>query len=292
MTHYTDAGAPPPTIEALNLQAKVRAALFGITIARPQNVYTPRDIGLEYNVRQVEIAAGGALEVWVIDHSSPHGVVLLFPGYASSKDSLLSPAVAFHKLGYATMLVDFRGVGGSTGSDTTLGAREADDVAVAYAAAEKNWPGEPVIVYGVSMGSAAILHAIATKDIQLSAVILESPFDRLLGTVSARFHAFGVPAIPAAQLLVFWGGVQHGHNGFAFNPVDDARSVHCPTLVLHGEQDARATTAQATAVFEQLRGKKAFVEFPNAGHELLIVTSPVTWQQAMVPFLSQLPSRR
>jgi alpha-beta hydrolase superfamily lysophospholipase len=274
MTHYADTGAPPPTIEALNLRAKIRAALFGVSIARPQNVHTPRDVGLEYSVCQVEIADGGALETWIVEHPSPHGIVVLFPGYASSKDSLLTPAVALHKLGYATMLVDFRGVGGSTGNDTTLGAREADDVATAYAAAEQIWPSQPVIVYGVSMGSAAILHAIATKDIQPTAVILESPFDRLLGTVASRFHAFGVPATPAAQLLVFWGGVQHGHNGFALNPADDARSVQCPTLVLHGERDPRATTAQATAVFEQLPGKREFVDFPNAGHELLIATSP------------------
>jgi alpha-beta hydrolase superfamily lysophospholipase len=292
MTHYAAAGAPPPTIEALSLQAKVRAALLGITIARPQNIYTPRDVGLEYSVRQVEIADGDSLETWVIDHASPNGVVLLFPGYASSKDSLLTPAAALHKLGYATMLVDFRGAGGSTGNDTTLGAREADDVAVAYAAAEQIWPGQPVILYGVSMGSAAILHAVATKHIQPTAVILESPFDRLLGTVAVRFHAFGVPATPAAQLLVFWGGVQHGHNGFAFNPAEDARSVLCPTLVLHGEQDPRATTAQATAVFAQLRGEKEFVEFPDAGHELLIVTAPTKWQQAIAPFLEQLPGQR
>ena len=155
MTHYAPAGTPPPTIEALSLQAKVRAALLGITIARPQNLYTPRDVGLEYSVRQVEIADGGTLETWIVEHAAPRGVVLLFPGYASSKDSLLTPAAALHKLGYATMLVDFRGAGGSTGSDTTLGAREADDVAVAYAAAEQIWPGQIMVLYGVSMGSAA-----------------------------------------------------------------------------------------------------------------------------------------
>ena len=42
---------------------------------------------------------------------------------------LLAPAQAFHRLGYDAILVDFRGVGGSSGNTTTLGVREAQDVA-------------------------------------------------------------------------------------------------------------------------------------------------------------------
>ena len=48
-----------------------------------------------------------------------------FPGYATPKESLLGAASAFHGWGYTAVLVDFRGVGGSSRSDTTLGVREA-----------------------------------------------------------------------------------------------------------------------------------------------------------------------
>jgi uncharacterized protein len=286
MTHYTSAGAPPPTIEALSWREKVRVLLLGLAVARPRNQHTPRDVGLSYTVQRITIPDSGSVETWVIDQLQPRGVVILFPGYASSKDSLLAPAATLHARGYATVLVDFRGTGGSTGDDTTLGVREATDVAAVFADAQRSWPGRPIVLYGVSMGSAAVLHAIATYGIRPAAIILESPFDRLLGTVATRFHAFGLPATPAAELLVFWGSVQQRHNGFAFNPAADARAVTCPALVLHGDADPRATTAQTTAVYTGLGNVKTFATFPGAGHALLAATAPQEWEQVVARFLA------
>ena len=185
------------------------------------------------------------------------------------------------------MLVDFRGVGGSTGSATTLGVREASDVAAVFAEAQRAWPGRPLVLYGISIGAVAILRAIASEGVQPTAVILESPFDRLLGTVENRFRAFGLPAFPAAELLVFWGSVQQGNNGFAHNPVDYARSVQCPALFLHGERDPRVTTAQATAIFERLAGEKEYARFPDAGHEMLIATAPGECKDRVARFLDR-----
>ena len=275
-----------PTIEVLSLQEKVRAVFLGIRVARPENSATPRDVGLTYTEQRIALPAG-AIDTWIIEVPRSRGVVLLFPGYASSKDSLLAPAAALHEQGYTTILADFRGAGGSTGSDTTLGVREADDVAVVFAAARARWPDQPLVLYGVSMGSAAIVHAVATRGLAPTALILESPFDSLLHTAAARFQAFGLPATPSAQALIFWGGVQQRQNGFAFSPADDARRVRCPTLILHGERDPRATTAQSRAVFDQLGGEKVFSEFPDTGHALLIVTNPQDWQRVVLPFLAR-----
>ena len=292
MTHYAPAGQRTPAIEALSRREKLRAVALGVTVPRPQNRHTPHDLGLAYEVRHVRLPDDGVLETWVLPHPQPRGVALMFPGYASSKDSLLAPAAALHDLAYTVVLVDFRGVGGSTGADTTLGAREAADVVAVFADAQQTWPERPLVLYGVSMGSAALLRAIATAGLRPAALILESPFDRLLGTVETRFHAMGLPAFPAAELLVFWGSVQQGNNGFAHNPVDYARAVDCPALVLHGERDPRATTGQALAVFERLGGEKEFVRFPAAGHQLLITTAPQDWKQHVARFLDRIDEAR
>jgi len=112
--------------------------LLGLAVARPRNQHTPRDVGLSYTVQRITIPDGGSVETWVIDQLQPRGVVILFPGYASSKDSLLAPAATLHARGYATVLVDFRGTGGSTGDDTTLCVREATDVAAVFADAQRS----------------------------------------------------------------------------------------------------------------------------------------------------------
>ncbi|NOK62221.1 MAG: alpha/beta fold hydrolase [Chloroflexi bacterium AL-W] len=74
-------------------------------------------------------------------------------------------------------------------------------------------------LYGVSMGSSAILRAVALHDLDPDVLILEGVFDRLTTTTRHRFAAFGVPVFPATELLLFWGSVQMGYNGFRHNPV-------------------------------------------------------------------------
>jgi alpha/beta superfamily hydrolase len=64
-----------------------------------------------------------------IPHSSAKGIVLMFHGYTACKASVLAEAKSFHDLGFATLLVDFRGSGGSSGCDTSIGMLEAEDVA-------------------------------------------------------------------------------------------------------------------------------------------------------------------
>ncbi|NTV65921.1 MAG: hypothetical protein HGA65_20620 [Oscillochloris sp.] len=66
---------------------------------------------------------------------------------------------------------------------------------------------------------------------------LEAVFDDLLTNTRHRFDALGLPSWPAADLLLFWGGVQLGVNPFEHNPVGYARAVDVPVLLLYGEDD-------------------------------------------------------
>jgi alpha-beta hydrolase superfamily lysophospholipase len=287
MTHFATGGEKTATIEALSPSEKVRAIVLGVTVPRPSNSHTPGDLGLSFTTEKIPIAEREWLEVWSIQHANGRGVVVMLPGYATSKESLLSPAKVIYDQGFSVLLVDFRGVGGSSGDETTLGVREAADVARAVIFAQQTWPGQPLILYGVSMGGAAVLRAGAVEGVRPAAIVLESPFDSLLVTAGNRFHALGLPATPGAELLVFWGSVQLGYNGFAHNPRDYARAVTCPVLLLHGDRDPRVTTAQARSLQAHLGGPSEFVSFPDASHELLLTTAPQAWTTAVTQFLDR-----
>jgi hypothetical protein len=131
------------------------------------------------------------LEAWSVAHPQPRGVVLLFHGYAASKQQVLLPAQALYEMGYSTFLVDFRGSGGSSGTTTTLGMREAEDVAAAVAYVRQMWPEQRIILYSTSMGSSAVLRAVAVEGVQPDAIIAEAPFDQLSNAVRARFRLGG-----------------------------------------------------------------------------------------------------
>jgi alpha-beta hydrolase superfamily lysophospholipase len=286
MTHFRDGGAKTGNPETLSFAEKMHALVLGVNIPRPVNQKTPESLGLPFMTELFQ-GTDGKLESWRIEHPRSKGTVLLVHGYANCKASLLQEAKAFHELGYEAVLLDLRGSGGSDGNETTVGIREADDVAAAAQALQEATSKRPLILYGQSMGSAAILRAIAQSKVQPNAVIIECPFDRLLSTVESRFTAMGVPSFPSARLLVFWGGVQHGFNGFEHNPMDYARSVRCPVLLMHGRHDPRVTQEQAQAIYENLAGEKRFELFPDAGHQPCLSANPKLWRQTVAEFLAE-----
>jgi uncharacterized protein len=262
---------------------------FGGGLIRPSSTMLPSDIGLvQYVTHRIPIGRDEWVETWLIPVANDSkGTVILFPGNGGSKSKqLLSPARVFHSLGYDTVLVDFRGVGGSSGNTTTLGMREAEDVALSVSYAQTAQLKHPVILYGISMGTSAILKAVAEKKVDPDAIVLELPFEKLVDAVGSRVRATSLPAFPLTELIVFWGSVQHGFNGFNHNPVDYASQVKCPTLIFHGKLDRWTATAQIERIFKNLRGTKQLSIFPNAGHDLLVTVDRSRWEREISKFLN------
>jgi uncharacterized protein len=263
---------------------------WGLGVPRPTSSQLPSNMGLNYETQRIPINRTEWLDTWLISAQNPsRGTVLLFPGNSGSKaKQLLAPSKVFHELGYDTLLVDFRGVGGSSGTTTTLGMREAKDVALSIKYAQRANFKPPLILYGVSMGTAAILKAIAHEQVAPAAIILELPFARLLDAVRSRLWAMRVPPFPLAELVVFWGSIQHRYNGFIHNPVTYAQQVKCPTLLLHGQLDQWTTVAEIRQIFENLPASKKLVIFPKSGHHLLVTVDKPQWQRSVTQFLRSL----
>ncbi len=277
-THYVaePVGTGTAAPEALSFAQRAAVLLTGVVVPRPTVGKRPEDLGLKARgVRK------GGLAMWQIQ-GDRHGTVLLFPGYAACKSDLLDEAGAFHDLGWSTVLVDPPGVGDSDGSTTTLGWAEAD--AVATIAAEPH--DGPLVLYGKSMGSAAILRAVGALGVTADALVLENPYDRLTTTVGHRFEALGLPAWPGADLLVLWGGLELGFNGFALNPVDYARDVHVPTLLLTGGADPRVHPDEVRAIDAALAGPHELTLFPGAGHVGLQAADAALWDSTIASFLA------
>lgn len=287
MTHYSEAGERTAKPEKLSLAEKAQIVFTGVRLPRPMNHQTPQAVGLSYTTHQIALPNRERLEAWFVPSAGSRGVVLLFPPYGASKQALLAPSKIFHELGYDTLLVDFRGVGGSSGSETTLGIREAKDVAQAVSYAHQKWSDRPLLLYGASMGSVAVMRAIAQEGVLPSAVILESPFDRLLNTVRHRFDAMNIPSFPGAELVLWWGGWQQQIDGFAHNPVEYAKAIKCPVLLMYGEYDKRVTLSEVKSILEALPGQKRLAVFSAVGHGSLASEEPQKWKQQVEQFLQK-----
>src|SRR5665213_1501967 len=152
MTHFARGGRPEatpnerPHPEGMDLAHKIGILLGGITLYRPTNEPTPTSVGLAYETNTFP-GEVGALEAWYVPHNDARGLVLLFHGYGSCKMELLPEVKAFNDLGYSCFLIDFPGSGGSDGDSTTIGWREADDVANTLEYVRGKWPDERLILF-------------------------------------------------------------------------------------------------------------------------------------------------
>ena len=78
--------------------------------------------------------------------------------------------------------------------------RVADDVAASLAYAREHLDHPGVILFGQSMGAAAILRAVYMQGIEPEGVILEAVFDTMFHTVCNRFEVMHAPSFPRAKL--------------------------------------------------------------------------------------------
>ncbi|MCI1186109.1 alpha/beta hydrolase [Hymenobacter sp. DH14] len=304
-THFAnEPGLHSPNPEQLSPSQKLWLLLTGIRNPKPQNGPKP-----SFPVETVTIPSpNGPLEAWYArpDSGRARGTVALFHGYTSSKSHLTHEAGYFRHLGYNVLLVDQAGNGNSAGFRTTVGYREADDVAAAYhwlndsisnssgsplhrrgAGGEAPREGGKVILYGISMGAVAIMRAEAELGVQPTANILECPYGNMRQTAYNRFASMHVPGFPMADLLVFWGGVQNGFWAYGLNAEHYASQIHTPTLLLWGTADPRVTRAETDAIFAHLAGPKARHDFPGVGHEPYWHRYATDWEQQTRAFLSR-----
>ena len=290
LTHFVDGGAATAGPQGMSRLGKVGVLLTGVRLAKPRNTMTPATLRLPYETHRYRGGDGTEYEAWRVPASKmpwrrSRGTVVLFHGYANCKAGVLREAEVMRRAGYDAFLVDFRGCGGSSGSVTTIGYREADDVAEAVQYVEKSLRPRRLVIYGRSMGAAAAMRAVATGKVRPDAMVLESPFDRMHTAVARRFDEVGVPSFPMARLILFWGGVQNRYWPFDHNPVDYARSVTCPTLMIRAGRDPFTTADEAGSIFGNVRGPKRMVVFDSAFHQPCIDVDRGRWARDVTTFV-------
>ncbi len=224
------------------------------------------------------------LEGWFLPSAGGKGTIAMFHGHGGKKSSLLPEAAVFRRLGYNTLLLDFRAHGNSEGNTCTIGQEESEDVRLVYdylkQKGEKN-----ILLYGVSMGAATIMKSIVDYKLAPSKIILEMPFGSLFEAVEGRLKIMHLPPQPLATMLTFWGGTTHGFWAFNLNPVEFAKSIQCPVLLQWGKLDPRVSEQETKEIYENISTPKKLVVYEQTAHESLYKKEPLKWTNETTAFL-------
>jgi len=260
---------------------KIKEALFGINAVKKQNTIVPDS---SFQTVYLTTKSGLKLQAWYIAVDSPKGTIALFHGHGGSKSGVFKESEEFRKMGYNTLLLDFRAHGSSEGNTSTIGYNESEDVKLAYdfvkGKGEKN-----IILWGISMGAATITKAINDYPIQPSKIILEMPFGSILRAGEGRIKMMGLPGEPLATLITFWGGVEHGFWAFNMKPTAFAKKINCPVLLQWGAQDPRVTRGEIDDIYNNIPSSKKLVVYDSCGHESLCSKETEKWKTEVSAFL-------
>jgi len=260
---------------------KTKDILFGAKAIKQKNGIVPDS---SFQTIYLKTKDSLKLEAWYIPVDSAIGTVCLFHGHAGNKSGVFRESEEFRKMGYNTLLMDFRAHGNSEGNTCTIGYHESEDVKLAYdhiaGKGEKN-----IVLWGISMGAAAVSKSIHDHELKSAKVILEMPFGSILDAVEGRLQMMKLPAEPMAALITFWGGTEHGFWAFSMKPKEYVKKITSPVLLQLGANDPRVGLAETQTIYNNITTAKKLVVYDNSGHESLCKKETEKWKAEVAAFL-------
>lgn len=195
---------------------------------------TPANFGLNFEDISLHTTDNVQIRGWFIPNANPHvPAVILLHGYPADKGDILPLTYFLHKK-YHLLYFDFRYLGQSGGSYSTLGKNEVHDLMAAIQFL-KDRNINTIGVWGFSLGGAvALMTAPSVPDIK--AIVAESSYARLDWLAYDFYRIPGLNYI-LGELMRFWGWLFLGMDIKNISPALSAKAVHIPVLIIHARDD-------------------------------------------------------
>ncbi len=174
------------------------------------------------------------LHGWFIPSMKPHSkTLILLHGYPADKGNILPSRIFLHKH-YNLLFFDFRYMGESGGTYTTIGKNEILDLNAAIQYLDSRGIHE-VGVWGFSMGGAIALMT-AAQNPAIKAVIAESSYARL-DWLSYDYYHIPLFHYPLGLLTRCWSILFLHYDPASISPAKAIGQLKIPVLLIHSEQD-------------------------------------------------------
>jgi alpha/beta superfamily hydrolase len=163
-----------------------------------------------------------------LPEAAPRGLALVahpHPLYGGTMDNKVAQTLAraFVAIGYATVRMNFRGVGKSEGTHDA-GRGETDDMALLLEHMKQQYPDLPVALGGFSFGT------FVQSQLQQRLIAQGAPAERLV-LVGSAAGKWAMPEIPANTILIHG---EHDETIPLSDVLDWARPQDVPVIVIPG----------------------------------------------------------
>ena len=216
---------------------------------------TPADHNLPYEDVPLHSGDGTKLHGWFVPSPGrSDSVVLFLHGNAGNVSSFITFLDVFHRLGLASLAVDYRGYGKSEGKPDEEGLYADALAGWHYLTQDRGYRPDQIILVGYSLCGAVAASLLRHISPPMTLVILSS-FTSVYDMGRWRFPWLPISWIqqiyfPAEEFLA-------GYDG--------------PLLFMHGTEDAIVPFTLGRKLFSQTPSpEKEFIDLPTGGHNVYL----------------------
>lgn len=233
------------------------------------NPATPAAAGLRFENLRLQTADGETLAAWWVPAPAEktQGAVLLLHGNAGSIADRIMYLPHFHALGYAVLLVDYRGYGASSGKPSEQGTYWDAQAAWQWLTVVRGIKPGVIVLAGESLGGAVAAELAAR--VQPRALILASTFTSVPDLGSEIY-----PWLPVRLI-----------SRYRYDTLAQLRNYRGPVLIAHSRDDEIVPFVHGERLFAAAPGRKSMLEM-HGGHNDSFLFSQPAWARTVGDFLA------
>lgn len=229
---------------------------------------TPRTAGLDYEDVILHTADAEKLHGWWVPARAARGAALIFHGNAGNISHRTDYLTMFNRLGYAVLIIDYRGYGKSTGTPSEEGTYRDAEAAWEYLMETRKLKPRDVVVLGESLGG-GIATWLAAKYPPRALVLASVP-----------------TSVPDMGARIYWWLPVRLLARIHYDSRERMPRITAPVLVAHSREDDIVPYAHGEALFAAAREPKQFLDL-SGGHNVGFLFMREEWVAAVGKFLER-----
>jgi fermentation-respiration switch protein FrsA (DUF1100 family) len=228
---------------------------------------SPAAIGLAYEAVDLVTGDNIHLDGWFIPAREERGVILFCHGNAGNISHRLDSLLVFHRLGFSTLIFDYRGYGRSHGAPSEAGTYLDVEAAWEYLIRKRSVAPSRIVMFGRSLGGAVAVHQAVQHP--PGALIVESSFSSVPDLAADLY-----PFLPVRWL-----------SRLDYNVQQQLTRVSVPVLIVHSRDDEIIPFEHSRALYAAANEPKQFLEL-RGGHNNGFLVTGQSYVQGLDSFLS------
>jgi len=229
-------------------------------------IAAPSHVGLPYKDVRLTTDDGLSLHGWFIPAAEARGTVLFLHGNAGNISHRIDTLQMFHRLGYSTLIFDYRGYGNSGGTPSEQGTYRDAEAAWRYLTEQRRIPSCRIVLFGESLGGAVASWLAARQ--KPAALVIASGFTSV-PDLAQHFY----PYLPVRWLA-----------HLRYDTRKNLRAVAVPVLIAHSPEDEIIPFEHGQALYAAANSPKRFLEL-GGGHNDGFIFMRESWVRELKDFL-------